>query len=289
MGQAGAGSGRRPPASGQWLGTAPRQRRLRPQCPPGSAEAQAQRRAGTCVRLRVRPEVAGLVEALPTLHAHEVSLAGLRPEHPWAVVAMGGAGGAAAGEGERKTPLVRLTVTGAPEGLRRGRRGMRHGGPWSAGPQGTRTPSRHPPPAGQGGAAGTAMCGHGEAASCSPVSTAPGPPHRPPTWPLTCVPAPSGAQPGPPGIGPGVSPFCEDGVHTALTGPPTGELPGGFPPAPFSLDGNTKTPTGKSSALSNSYRNKRCSLHQARLSLTPECQKCERQMERMTNDLCQIS
>ena len=129
-----------------------------------------------------------------------------------------------------------------------------------------------------------------------------GAPHRPPTWPLTCVPAPSGAQTGPPGIGPGVSPFCENGVHMALTGVRLacltatseerlayGGAPWGLPTTPISPDGNTKTPTGRSSALSNSYGNKRCSLHQARLSLTPECQKCERQMERMTNDLCQIS
>lgn len=48
----------------------------------------------------VGAEVAGLVEALPALRAHEVSRAGLRPGRPCAAVA---------GVGERKTRLVRLT------------------------------------------------------------------------------------------------------------------------------------------------------------------------------------
>ena len=34
----------------------------------------------------------GLLLAHPTLRAREVSLAGLRPEHPWAAVAVGGVG-----------------------------------------------------------------------------------------------------------------------------------------------------------------------------------------------------
>lgn len=53
----------------------------------------------------VGPEVAGLVEALPTLHADEVSLAGLCPECPWVVVAVGCRWGEG---GERKTSLVCL-------------------------------------------------------------------------------------------------------------------------------------------------------------------------------------
>lgn len=35
-----------------------------------------------CVSPHVGPEVAGLMKALPTLHADEVSLVGLRPERP---------------------------------------------------------------------------------------------------------------------------------------------------------------------------------------------------------------
>lgn len=38
---------------------------------------------------RVRPQLAGLGKALATLHADEVSLAGLRPERPWVAVAKG--------------------------------------------------------------------------------------------------------------------------------------------------------------------------------------------------------
>lgn len=37
----------------------------------------------------MRPQVAGLVEALPALHADEVSLADLRPERPWGAEAKG--------------------------------------------------------------------------------------------------------------------------------------------------------------------------------------------------------
>lgn len=76
----------------------------------------------------VGAEVAGLVEALPALRAHEVSRAGLRPGRPCAAVA---------GVGERKTRLVRLT--------RRDRTCPRAPGdavglpPGSAGGPGTRT------------------------------------------------------------------------------------------------------------------------------------------------------
>lgn len=43
----------------------------------------------TRVSPHVCPQVAGLVEALPALHANEVSLAGLRPGRPWVAVAKG--------------------------------------------------------------------------------------------------------------------------------------------------------------------------------------------------------
>ena len=49
-------------------------------------------RGRTCVSPHVRPQVAGLVEALPTLHADEVSLVGLRPERPWGATQVRGAG-----------------------------------------------------------------------------------------------------------------------------------------------------------------------------------------------------
>lgn len=74
---------------------------------------------GTCVGPRVGPEVARLVEARPTLHADEVSLAGLRPERPWAAVAVGGVQvGRRQGRG-REENIISLSnsVMGAPAGL----------------------------------------------------------------------------------------------------------------------------------------------------------------------------
>ena len=68
---------------------------------------------------RVGPEVARLVEARPTLHADEVSLAGLRPERPWAAVAVGGVQvGRRQGRG-REENIISLSnsVMGAPAGL----------------------------------------------------------------------------------------------------------------------------------------------------------------------------
>lgn len=51
----------------------------------GVSTSEAVRLQQHCVSPHVRPQVAGLVEALPTLHADEVSLVGLRPERPSAL------------------------------------------------------------------------------------------------------------------------------------------------------------------------------------------------------------
>lgn len=50
--------------------------------PPGTC-GRTEGQPGTCVCPHVGPEVAGLLEALPTLCTDEVSLVGLCPEHPW--------------------------------------------------------------------------------------------------------------------------------------------------------------------------------------------------------------
>lgn len=55
----------------------------------GGMEGQRDRASLTRVSPHVCPQVAGLVEALPALHADEVSLAGLRPGRPWVAVAKG--------------------------------------------------------------------------------------------------------------------------------------------------------------------------------------------------------
>ena len=124
----------------------------------------------------------GLLEARPTLRAREVSLAGLRPERPWAAVAVGGVGwggGRAGARGKHHwsngvtggAPQARLTTTTVPQALppaghTRDRQEARVTAPdtcSSAGPLRDQMPSRHPRPLGSlGRLVGLAPRGQGD-------------------------------------------------------------------------------------------------------------------------------